>query len=430
VYRNHRSKSSLTAVERLFAQLELRLAQREPTFLVYNWVMDVGVLNRSPIGELVPITAPDPTTHELVEGYAFLPAPLPRTLTLSTETWTRVNAATAALARLDGAARLIPNPALLRRPALRREAQSTSALEGTYAPFADVLAADRDDAEHLSAALHEVLNFEQTAELAFSWPEDRPLTVGLLGELQATLVDGTQGQLSDAGGLRDRIVVIAAPGRRLEDARFVPPPPGDQLRAGLEALLAWIAAPPDLPTVVQAAMTHYQFETLHPFSDGNGRIGRLLVIVQLLRGAIIREPLLVVSPWFEQRRERYQAALLQLSVDGDWDAWLSFFAEGIAAAASESQQKVERLVALQQELRIRVQRAGKRGAAERLAADLVGGPYVTGSMVAQRYGLSGQGAMNAIRTLLDLKILAPAPFRAARGAQMYGSDDVLRALLR
>jgi Fic family protein len=364
----------------------------------------------------------------MVAGYAFLPAPLPRALTLSTDTWTRVNAATAALARLDGAARLIPNPALLRRPALRREAQSTSALEGTYAPFADVLAADRDDAEHLSAELREVLNFEEMAELAFSWPEDRPLTVGMLGELQATLVRGTNGELSDAGGLRDRIVVIAARGRQLQDARFVPPPPGDQLRGGVEALLAWIDKPPGLPTVVQAAMTHYQFETLHPFSDGNGRIGRLLVIVQLLRGAIIREPLLVVSPWFEQHRESYQDALLQLSLDGNWDAWVSLFATGVAAAATESQEKVERLVALQQKLRTRVQHAGKRGAAERLAADLVGDPYVTSSLVARQYTLSGPGAIKVIRTLVELDILAPVPFRAPRGAQMYGCDEVLRAL--
>jgi Fic family protein len=265
--------------------------------------MDVERLGRSP-----------------VERHAFLPAPLPTEITLSTRTWTVVNAATAALARLDGAARLIPNPALLRRPALRREAQSTSALEGTYAPFADVLAADQDDTEHLSAELREVLNFETMAELSFSWPEDRPLTINLLGELQATLVASTQGELTDAGRLRDRIVVIAARGRRLEDARFVPPPPGDQLRGGVEALLAWIARPPEIPTVVQAAMAHYQFETLHPFSDGNGRIGRLLVIVQLLRGAIIREPLLMVSPWFEQQRDRYQDSMLQLSIDGDWDA--------------------------------------------------------------------------------------------------------------
>ena len=108
-------------------------------------------------------------------------------------------------------------------------------------------------------------------------------------------------------------------------------------------------------------MTHYQFETLHPYSDGNGRLGRLLVIVQLLRGALIREPLLVVSPWFEQRRELYQAALLELSCDGDWDSWIAFFAEGVAASAVESQTKVEKLVALQDDLRTRVQKAGKRG---------------------------------------------------------------------
>ncbi|HWK25120.1 MAG TPA: Fic/DOC family N-terminal domain-containing protein [Solirubrobacter sp.] len=339
-----------------------------------------------------------------------------------------MNAATAALARLDGAARLIPSPALLRRPALRREAQSTSALEGTYAPFADVLAADEEDRANLSAELREVLNFERMAELAFSWPEDRPLTIGLLGQLQRTLVEGTAAELSDAGGIRDRIVVIGARGRGFDDARFVPPPPGDQLRAGVEDLLAWMQEPPPLPTVVQAAMTHYQFETLHPFSDGNGRLGRLLVIVQLLRGALIREPLLVVSPWFEARRDRYQDGLLRLSCDGDWDAWIGFFAEGVAAAATESQRKVEALVGLQNELRERVQRAGKRGAAERLAADLVGLPFVNAPELARRYGLSGQGAMNAVRTLVDLGLLQPTELRGASGAQLYVAPTVLRVL--
>lgn len=390
--------------------------------------MDVEHLSRSPVGSIVPITAPDPATHEAVSGHAFLPEPLPSSVDLSTATWTQVNAATAALARLDGAARLIPNAALLRRPTLRREAQSTSALEGTYAPFADVLAADRDDTEHLTAELREVLNFERTAELAFSWPETRRLTVSMLGELQAMLVRGTAGELSDHGGVRDRIVVIGARGQPLSEARFVPPPPGDQLRGGVDALLDWMATPPDLPTVIQAALTHYQFETLHPFSDGNGRIGRLLIIVQLLRNAVIREPLLVVSPWFEARRERYQEALLRLSIDGDWDAWIAFFAEGVTAAAAESEQKVERLVGLQSELRGRVQRANRRGAAERLAADLVGHPYVTVGLVAGLYDLSSQGATKIVRTLVELGILELASFRGPRGAQMYVAPDVLRVL--
>jgi Fic family protein len=173
--------------------------------------MDIGRLAASPIGQLIPIVGPDPATHEMVAGHAFPPAPLPRELTLSTNTWTIINKATAALARLDGAARLIPNPSLLRRPALRREAQSTSALEGTYAPFADVLAADQADQQNLTAELREVLNFERMAELAFSWPEDRPLTLTMLSELQSVLVSGTAGHLSDAGGLRTRIVGYRSP---------------------------------------------------------------------------------------------------------------------------------------------------------------------------------------------------------------------------
>lgn len=390
--------------------------------------MDAERLADGHMGQLVPILGPDPATHEVVEGLAFLPNPLPSSLTLSTETWLKITAATAALARLDGAARLIPNASLLRRPALRREAQSTSALEGTYAPFTDVLAADSEDREHMSAELREVLNFETMAELAFSWPEDRPLTIGMLGELQRALVRGTAGELSDAGGLRDRIVIIGSPGTSLEDARFVPPPPGDQLRSSVEDLLRWMEHPPGLPTVVQAAMAHYQFESLHPYSDGNGRLGRLLVIVHLLRNAVIREPLLVVSPWFEQRRQEYQDALLELSCSGDWDAWIAFFAEGVAAAATESQQKVERLVALQSEYRKQVQEAGKRGVAERLAADLVGIPFVNRTDVMRRYRLTGQGAANAIRSLVDLGLLEATPYRLAHRAQTYRAQAVLEIL--
>jgi Fic family protein len=299
-------------------------------------------------------------------------------------------------------------------------------LEGTYAPFADVLAADRDDERHMTAEIREVLNFERMAELAFSWPEDRPMTIGMLGDLQRTLVRGTVGELGDAGGLRDRIVVIGARGRSLGEARFVPPPPGDQLRAGVEGLLRWINNPPALPTVVRAAMAHYQFESLHPYSDGNGRLGRLLVIVQLLRGALIREPLLVVSPWFEQRRDQYQDALFDLSLSGGWDAWIAFFAEGVAASAAESQDKVERLVDLREELRSAVQSAGKRGAAERLAADLVGRPYITQREVSQEYELSKPGANNAIKTLLDLGILERSNVRAFGKARVYVAPSVVK----
>jgi Fic family protein len=143
---------------------------------------------------------------------------------------------------------------------------------------------------------------------------------------------------------------------------------------------------------------------------------------------MLREPLLVVSPWFEARREQYQDALLAVSMAGDWDAWIDFFAEGVAAAAAESQAQVEKLATLQEHLRARVQHAKKRGAAERLAADLVGRPYVTVSVVAQMYGLSVPGATKIVRTFVDLQILTLARFSGPRGAQMFAAADVLRVL--
>lgn len=179
---------------------------------------------------------------------------------------------------------------------------------------------------------------------------------------------------------------------------------------------------------VLAAFAYYQFESLRPYSDGNGRLGRLLVIVQLLRGAVIREPLLVVSPWFEKRRDQYLDELMHLSCSGDWDRWVSFFAEGVAASALDSQQKVEGLVELQEKLRRRVQDANKRGSAERLAADLVGQPYVDRPWVAKRLGLSGQGAQNAINTLLALGILEPAQARLARNARLYVAPEVMQII--
>jgi Fic family protein len=171
--------------------------------------------------------------------------------------------------------------------------------------------------------------------------------------------------------------------------------------------------------------SHYQFESLHPYSDGNGRLGRLLVIVQLLRGALIREPLLVVSPWFEQRREAYQEGLLELSSTGNWDAWIAFFVEGVATSAVESRRKVESLVVLQGSLRRAVQDAGKRGVAEQLAADLVGLPYLTRRSVLERYRLSRQGATNAIHALAALGILE-ATGRTRLGAQVWAAPEVIR----
>ena len=385
--------------------------------------MALKVLAASPIGQLVPIRGTDGRTGEHYESFAYLADPLPESVELSSSTWSVIARAEAALARLDQAARQVPSPELLRAPAIRREAQSTSALEGTFAPFATVLESDLEERGQLSLAVLEILNYVAAAEQAFQWIEDRALAAGLMGGLQRTLVRGTAGEQSDAGGLRDRQVFIGAEGLPIHEARFVPAPHGDQLAAAFEAWLKWVNRTDlDAPPVVLAGLAHYQFETLHPYSDGNGRIGRLAIVLQLMRLGVLRYPILVVSPWFEARRAAYQDALLHLSTTGDWNDWIAFFATGVHAAAQTTHNRVDGLLAWQDAALIRVREARASGLAERLAADLIGFPVLRAGLVADRYELTHQAAMNALRRLEALNLLTA---RSDRGRVTFRADEVI-----
>lgn len=387
--------------------------------------MNLDALKNSPIGQLVPITGTDGRNGRAFDYFAYLADPLPESVSLSSGTWNIVAGAESALARLDQAARQVPNPSLLRHPALRREAQSTSALEGTYAPLEDILESDVADRAQLSLEIREILNYVFAAEQAFSWITERPLTSGLIGSLQATLVQGTAGEYSDAGGLRDRQVMIGPRDAPIEEARFVPAPFGDQLQAGFDQWVAWVNADHELPPVVQAGLAHYQFETLHPFSDGNGRLGRLSIVLQLMRLGVLEHPILVVSPWFEARREDYQDSLLRLSQTGDWDAWIRFFATGVRAAASTTHQRIVDLLSWQDEALGTVRAAGVTGTAERIVSELAGSPVLSAKHVAEKHGLSQQGAMNALRRLAGLGVMSE---RRRNGRISFQADAVVRLL--
>ena len=387
-------------------QLDLDKSGRIQVNGAYTWMVDAARMGKSPIGKLVPISGVDPRSGRPYSHWAFLADPLPNALPpFETSTWAAVIQAERALARLDQAAKQIPNPRLLRQPALRREAQSTSALEGTYAPFEDVLGDDVGDRDSLSAEMREILNYVVAAETGFDWVTERPLTAGFIGQLQQELVRGTSGDHTDSGGPRDRQVCIGAPDSPIVDSRFVPAPPGDQLRAGFEAWVEWVNRPTEASIVLRAAMAHYQFETLHPFSDGNGRIGRLLIALQLIREGALTEPLLVVSPWFEARRTAYQDGLLELSATGRWDPWVSFFANGVQSAAEGTAHKIGALLEWAATAEKRVRDGGTSGVAERLAGELIGGPIITAKTVARRHQISQQGAMNALRRLASLGLL-------------------------
>lgn len=336
-------------------------------------------------------------------------------------------AAEAALGRLDQSSQQFPEPALLRRPALRREAHSTSALEGTYAPFETVLASEPEERRTLSIELREVLNYVVAAEEGFVSVRDRPISVGLVERLQGILVADTPSERYDAGKIRERQVFIGSRGLPIEESRFVPPPPGTALRAAVSDWVDWIRTPPDdLSPVVRAAMAHYQFETLHPFFDGNGRIGRLLIAMSLVRDEVLREPILVVSPWFEARRSAYQDGLLELSMTGDWDRWIEFFSTGVGQAADTTRTRIERLVAWREIALERVRAAGVSGVAERVAGGLIGSPIIRAPAIARQHQVTPQGAMLALRRLSELGLVQE---EKVGGRVSFVASDVL-ALLR
>lgn len=363
-------------------------------------------------GTLVPIQGADPALGEW-QHRAFVPNPLGEAMpALQPATYLAVANARAALAALDSTARQLPNPTLLRLPTLRREAQSTSALEGTYAPLSDVLTADEDDPA--TAELVEVLNYVRMANLGFARIADgQSLTLPLLSELQGILMRGTP--LHEVSGrVRDRQVVI---GRRpdadpfgfpVHAARFVPAPAGFVLETGVRDLIDWMRTEhvDVIDPVVAAAMSHYQFETLHPFHDGNGRVGRFLIVLHLQAAGVLSEPTLTVSPWFEARRTEYYDRLLAVSTRGDWDGFVRFFSQGLQSAADHTRNQMIALVAVQSELKERVRGSSLRADSAHALVDLaVANPSFTVRKVQADLALSYGRANKLVGQLVELGIL-------------------------
>lgn len=373
--------------------------------------MDEDKFKDSPIGHLVTISGTDGRFNRPFQHVAYVPDPLGDEPPMTRETQHAVTAANRELAALNAAAAFIDNPHLLRRPTLTREAQSTSALEGTYAPIDDVLAADADLAEQDSSGdLREVVNYLVAARMAFHvLAQQGRITVPMLAEAQRVLVEDTRSDREGAGRIRTIQVVIGSPSGYIEDARFVPMPPGADLDAALRELLDWMHAHTgtDVDPVVAAAMAHYQFETIHPFFDGNGRIGRLMIVLQFMAAGQLTEPLLSVSPWFEARREEYMQRMAYVSAAGEWEEWIQFFAQGIAESASDTQQRIVRLVAVQKLYAARLDALGYKGTARNICDQLVATPIVTVPDLARQMDKTQAGISYAVGNLEKAGILHP-----------------------
>lgn len=330
----------------------------------------------------------------------FRPSPIPRALSLDPRTVELLSEADSALGQLQGMAQLMRDPELLVGPYLRREAVASSRIEGTQASLSDLLQAEADgEGRERSEDIAEIERYLAATRHAFQSIEHLPISQRLVKEVHAVLLEGVRGEEKRPGELRRSPVWIGAAHDRPETAVFVPPLPEEVP----EALADWerfVNEPSSQPTLIRCALMHYQFETIHPFLDGNGRIGRLLVNLMLAEEGKLERPLLYLSGYFEAHRSEYYARLQQVREAGRIQEWLQFFLGAVREQARDANTRSVALVRIREKYLEAA--TGTRSKLPQLATMLFENPFVTVHSVEQRCRLSNQGARNLIRRAEDL----------------------------
>ena len=280
--------------------------------------MDVARFEQSPAGRLVKVRRPGDA-----EFWAFVPNPLPPELDLDLGLSRTLSAADRAVGELEGLAQNLPDPHIFVRPLIRGEAVVSSRIEGTQADLADLFAHEAgqlplgsDQPSTPQDDVHEVLNYVRAMEYGLERRETFPVSGRFIRELHAILMEGVRGEHRTPGEFRTSPNWIGAPGCNLNEATYIPPPPGDELNSSLNEFERYLHTEPKYPPLVELALTHYQFEAIHPFVDGNGRVGRLLAALLLVHWGLLSEPLLYISEYFERNRDDYYDLLFAVRADG------------------------------------------------------------------------------------------------------------------
>lgn len=354
-------------------------------------------------------------------GY-FMPNVIPAEVELSQRTHEVVNAAQFGLGKLAGLATLLKDPELLLAPALLREALSSSRIEGTQASLSDVLEAS--SLEEVNDDIQEVWNYLYAVKQGVELLEELPITSRFICYLHETLMNGVRGEGKLPGEIRSSPVWIGIAGGLPSEARFIPPLPS---RLG-ELLGDWekfVNEPPDMSVVVRCALMHYQFETIHPFLDGNGRIGRLLIGLMLAQEEVLPQPLLYISGYIEVHRAEYYERLQAVRERGEIDEWIFFFAKGIKEQAEESANRIARLVSLQEQYRLQVR--GERSSISVLIDVLFKNPIVTVKLVQSELSVSQPTASTLLRKAESLGWVISIG-RSGRGAgEKWYAREIWRA---
>ena len=352
-------------------------------------------------------------------GYhAFRPATLPRRLSLDDRTISLMSEADRALGRLAGAGRILPNPHLLVRPYLTREALASNRIEGTQASLSDVFDVEadaRDDDDQLT----EVTNYIDAFEFGRELLSRLPISTRFLCEIHRVLLTGVRGQERDPGHVRRSQNWIGSVDNTPDTATFVPPAI-DDLGPALTDLERFIHDGHDLPPLIATALAHYQFETIHPFLDGNGRLGRLLIVFLLMERELLPSPLLYLSGFFESHRSDYYDRLQAVRERGQMQEWLQFFLAAVTAQATDAVDRAEQLVDLREEYRQRL--AGRRARFPEVIDIVFENPIITSQRVARALDITDAGAKNLIRGLADVDILVEGVPTSRRKKRWIGTE--------
>jgi Fic family protein len=359
------------------------------------------------------------------QGYlAFVPNPLPPPINFDMPLALALSKADAALSELSGLGGQLPNPHLLISPYIKREAVLSSRIEGTKASLSDLLIDEIEDghAREPNDDIKEVRNYIHALEFGVQRLETLPLSLRLIREIHAKLMEGVRGEKATPGEFRRSQNWIGPAGSTPITAAFVPPP----VEVLMECLGDWenfLHSQDVIPDLIQCAMMHVQFETIHPFLDGNGRVGRLLITFFLMQRGRLSEPLLYLSAFIDAHKRDYYDLLQRVRTHGDWVPWIRFFLQGVTETATEAGQQSKELHRLREQYRSQLR---DKPNALGLIDELFVNPYMTIGRGAKVLNKTHPTAKAAISALEERKILKEISGR--QWGRFYVCAPVLDAL--
>jgi Fic family protein len=358
-------------------------------------------------------------------GYkAFIPNPLPPKLEWDTATVNSLSRADHILGMLSREGAKLPNPHLLMRPFITREAVLSSKIEGTQATLGEILANDAGiHVDRHPDDLQEVHNYVIALDYGLKRLQEIPLSLRLLKEIHEKLMQGVRGSNATPGEFRKTQNWIGMPGCTLNTAKYVPPTP-DELIECLNAFEEFLHDR-TLPPLVHIALCHYQFEAIHPFLDGNGRMGRLLITLLLIDRKILPSPILYLSAFFEATRSDYYKHLYEVSNTGSWNDWISYCLNGIAIQSLDVLSRAERINDLITHWQIQI---GTRpsGVAQDVVKHLAVNPYFTTKKITESWGIAFTTAQRIIIKLKELNIVSK--ISDSKRGQVYCATQILSIL--